>query len=476
MSKTDTDTYDAVIIGAGIGGLVCGCYLAKAGMRVLITERHNKPGGYCTSFTRKGFTFDAAAHSFGGHKYGNLGKIFDGLSIEKKITISRFDPSDIVVTPDYKVSFWADLDKTIAGLQTFFPEEADNIKRLFHFLINPDPMYFAQIRSWTFIQLLDQYVTDAKLKAILSFPLYGNGGLPPTRMSAFIGAKIFKEFLLDGGYYPAGGMQALSDALAERFREFGGELRLSSCVKKIAVVNNAVRGVTLERGEYIPSRTVVSNCDARHTFLDLIGKNLIGQPFFSHITNMVQSISMFILYLGIDETLCTLLERSANIWVMYHYDLESTYLSAKNGDFNNLGGYLLHMSPEKKSILAFINTSSKNDKFWNDHKQALSDLLIKRIEVDIIPELSKHVLYKDAATPKTLFRYTHNYKGAAFGWEHSPSQLADADFKSPSFIRGLYLAGHWTTSGLGIPGVTYLGWDVANLILKKTKHIKSALI
>ncbi|HDY75934.1 MAG TPA: NAD(P)/FAD-dependent oxidoreductase, partial [Candidatus Marinimicrobia bacterium] len=62
MSNNSQNTYDAVIIGAGIGGLVCGCYLAKAGMKVLIAEQHSKPGGYCTSFRRKGFTFDAAPH------------------------------------------------------------------------------------------------------------------------------------------------------------------------------------------------------------------------------------------------------------------------------------------------------------------------------------------------------------------------------------------------------------------------------
>ncbi len=54
MIRADQASYDAVIIGAGIGGLVCGCYLAKAGMKVLIAERHFKPGGYCTSFRRKG--------------------------------------------------------------------------------------------------------------------------------------------------------------------------------------------------------------------------------------------------------------------------------------------------------------------------------------------------------------------------------------------------------------------------------------
>ncbi len=57
MVKVGKDIYDAVIIGAGVSGLVCGCYLAKTGMKVLIAEQHFKPRGYCTSFNRKGFAF-----------------------------------------------------------------------------------------------------------------------------------------------------------------------------------------------------------------------------------------------------------------------------------------------------------------------------------------------------------------------------------------------------------------------------------
>ena len=95
MSKADANSYDAIIIGAGIGGLVCGCYLAKAGMKVLIAEQHFKPGGYCTSFKRKGFTFDAAAHSFGGYREGGIvNKVFSELRIEKKIQIHQADVID----------------------------------------------------------------------------------------------------------------------------------------------------------------------------------------------------------------------------------------------------------------------------------------------------------------------------------------------------------------------------------------------
>ena len=92
MLKHNENGYDVIIIGAGIGGLVCGCYLAKAGMKVLIAEQHYKPGGYCTSFKRKSFTFDAAAHSFGGYRYdGNMNEILRGLDLHKRITIKRYD-------------------------------------------------------------------------------------------------------------------------------------------------------------------------------------------------------------------------------------------------------------------------------------------------------------------------------------------------------------------------------------------------
>ncbi len=92
MLRRNQKFYDVIIIGAGISGLVCGCYLARAGMSVLIIEQHDKPGGYCTSFKRKGFLFDAAAHSFGSYREnGNFRRIILELGVDKLINIKRFD-------------------------------------------------------------------------------------------------------------------------------------------------------------------------------------------------------------------------------------------------------------------------------------------------------------------------------------------------------------------------------------------------
>ncbi|HDZ77549.1 MAG TPA: NAD(P)/FAD-dependent oxidoreductase [Candidatus Omnitrophica bacterium] len=471
MSNNSQNTYDAVIIGAGIGGLVCGCYLAKAGMKVLICEQHHKPGGYCTSFKRKGFTFDAAADCFGAYrKDGITRKVFKELGIDKKLNIIRFDPPFIIITPDHKITFWNDLEKTIKEYQAAFPEEGDNIRNFFYFFLNSDAISFSKIKNWTFKNLLDSYFANDRLKAVLSFPLLAMVGLPPSMMSGFMGGKLFFDFMLDGGYYPIGGMQTLSDALVERFKEFGGELRLSSPVKKIRVRDNSIAGIVTENDDFIPSRFVISNCDARQTFLKLLGKEKVDGEFYKTIKNMMPSISNFIAYLGVDKEFKPPQPPGSAVFFSQHYDLDKAYQAAQRNDFEGYGGYSFRISYNKSTIYVIIPAAFKNMIFWNDNKARFLELLIEKIEKSTIPNLSEHIVYQEAATPYTLYRYTLNYQGASYGWASIPSQLAVPGLRKPPFIQGLYLTGHWTTLGLGIPGVLYIGYDTSKLILKKEKN------
>ncbi len=459
--------YDAVIIGAGISGLVCGCYLAKAGMHTLILEQHSKPGGYCTSFRRNSFTFDAAAHSFGGFREeGIVKKVFNELEVDKKLAITRFDPSDIIITPDYKISFKSNIKETIKDIQNAFPEESNNISVFFDFLMNPDYRFFTRIRNWSFKNLLDQYFNNEKLKSILSFPLFGNGSLPPSLMSALIGAKIFQEFLLDGGYYPKGGMEALPQALAQTFKDLGGEIRLSCPAEEIEVEDNKVRGIITKSNDFVPTKYVISNCDARQTILKLLRKEKFNKHFLDVLDKMIPSSSIFIVYLGLKKSFKELVMPGVNIWLLSNYDLDATY--RLQGQLNlDSACTMMRVMPNEKALLAFVNAPFENKEYWDAKKEKLMESFIDRIEQFVLPGLSKNILYKETATPQTLYKYTLNYKGAAYGWACTPSQLGLPDFRKPSFIQGLYLTGHWTTHGMGIPGVIYVGRDTAKTILKK---------
>ncbi len=458
--------YDAIIIGAGVGGLVCGCYLAKAGMKILIVEQHDKPGGYFTSFQRKGFSFDAAAHSFGNYRDGGrVRKIFAELGVDKILKIKRFDPSDIIISPDFKITFWNDLTTTINELSKIFPEEKNNIINYFNFFASADQSQFTQLKSKTYSSFLHSFFNDERIISSFALPVLGNGGLPPSLMHAFSGTKIFTESLIDGGYYPEGNMQHLPDALEQLIKQNGGNVLYRRAVKKILVKNNSVTGIQLDNNETLISKYVVSACDMTQTFKTFLGEKIIGEQVIKSLDQLVPSISTFILYLGIDIPFEGLPEPGTNVWYLPYYDLEEIYSQIQKCNFTE-SMYMLRVSPNGKSVVAFINAPFKSSTFWKQNKKEIAENFLTRIE-KLIPGIKKHIVYFDAATPVTLYKYTQNYQGAAFGWAKMPSQIYDSLFSRTTSIKGLYLTGHWTSTATGMPGVCYLGYDTASRILKK---------
>lgn len=473
MPEHRENSYDVIIIGAGISGLVCGCYLAKAGMKVLIVEQHDKPGGYFTSFKRKGFLFDAAAHSFGNYREGgHVRKILTELGVDKIIKIERFDPSDIVVTPDFKITFRNDIKATTTDLINIFPHEKNNIINFFNFLTSANLFEFIKLRDKTFSSLLRSFFTDQKLISSIAAPVFGSGGLPPSLMQAFIGSKIFSEFIIDGGYYPEGGIQNLPNALDSIIRQNKGKILYRKLVKKILHKNNSVAGIELDNNESIFSKYVISACDITQTFKTFLGEDITSKQTFATLSNMNPSISTFILYIGIDKPFEGLPDPGTNIWYLPHYDLDTVYYQTEKSNFSKAGMYLLRVSPNKKTVLSFFHAPFKTSLFWKQNKKKITEDFLDRIE-KFIPNIKSHIAYLDAATPSTLYRYTLNHKGSAFGWAKTPSQTFDPIMNKTTSISGLYLAGHWTSAAFGMPGICYSGYDTARCILKKKKHNES---
>jgi phytoene dehydrogenase-like protein len=123
---------------------------------------------------------------------------------------------------------------------------------------------------------------------MLSLPVLGNGNLPPSLISAFSAAKIYSEFLLDGGYYPVDGMQSLPDALSEKFRQFGGKLLLSCRVKKILMSSKTVTG-GVTKGLSISN--VISNRMLTN-ILKLLDAETLNKDFLTKLKSMTPSLSL----------------------------------------------------------------------------------------------------------------------------------------------------------------------------------------
>jgi len=119
---------------------------------------------------------------------------------------------------------------------------------------------------------------------------------------------------------------------------------------------------------------------------------------------------------------------------------------------------MIHVSPapNQKSLLAFAIAPFKNKRYWENNKKRWLESFIRIIEKYSIPELTKYIVYKDAATPYTLYRYTLNYKRRGLWMGLYSFAISSSDLRKPSFIQNFYLSGHWTTLGMGIPGVFIL--------------------
>jgi phytoene dehydrogenase-like protein len=397
---------------------------------------------------------------------GNIDTILNELKLHNRFNIVRYDPSDIIISPDYEISFWNNFKRTINELQEQFHKESGNIKKFFDFLNACKGISFVPLSRITFQDLLDKYFEDKRLKAILAFPIFGNTGFSVSKASAFTAVTVYKEFLLDGGYYPKGGMQEFPDLLSKRFEELGGTILTSKKVNKIKVLDGSVKGIIIGDENYIPAKYVVSNVDARQTFMNMLDEEIINKHFLDNLNKMTPTLSMFILYLGIEGDFSGLTKKSSSIWFLPHYDIEDMFLSAMKGDVESLDWFLLKISDDGRSILRFVNSPFRDNNYWKENKKRLTDLFVTKTE-KLIPDLSKHIIFQDAASPSTLHRWTLNYQGAAYGWAGTPSQFAVSGLSRRTPIHNLYLTGHWTTLFQGIPGVAYLGRETAKSVIRK---------
>src|SRR5262249_55918586 len=126
------DRYDAVIIGAGIGGFVFANLFARQGLRVLLIEQHYMVCGYFSTFCRKGYTFDAATHFFPlfGNPQTITGRLLSELEVETEWI--KMDPVDHFHLPDgSSFSVPADFDQYLAKLKGEFPQESEALDRFF---------------------------------------------------------------------------------------------------------------------------------------------------------------------------------------------------------------------------------------------------------------------------------------------------------------------------------------------------------
>ncbi|MFO7733375.1 MAG: NAD(P)/FAD-dependent oxidoreductase [Candidatus Aminicenantes bacterium] len=492
--KLPPGSYDAIVIGAGLGGLSAAAAFARQGFKVLVLEQHLIPGGYATSFERPGgFTFDVSLHSTTVGLRNGVPNLIPGFPEIDDVTFVPHKPLYRAIYPEHDIRVpHRDVAGYIKILKKNFPGEAEGIDGLFADMrgfvedlnsfsraggqvdMSTFPSKFPHLfknfnRTWG--AMADERVKDAKLKAVIS-GLWGYFGLPPSKLSAFYYAMPLMGYLEGGGYYPVGTSQKMSDALAALIRKHGGEIKLNTKVEQILTRDHAAIGVRTADGTEHLARAVVSNANAPDTFGRMMpDEKEFLQGHLARMEKMSISFSSFLVWLGLKTDLVRKVGlEDSEIFYYTGYDVEADYRAVMAGGADEDAGFGLtvydnldpSLSPKGKNTLNIIVAQGydywkkyETDYFWGNkeaytkEKMRMADILIDRVERTLLPGLRKAVEVVEVATPLTNLRFTGHPRGAIYGWDQTVDNSGNRRFPQKTPVKNLYLAGAWTAPGHG---------------------------
>ena len=476
----EKNEYDVIIVGSGIGGLTCGALLSKRRYKVLVLEQHHKIGGYCSSFQRKGFIFNTGVENVSGlWEKGPITYLLKELGLKKDDLFVKNRISYIFRGKKINADKLEEFIKILSGM---FPDEKENIcaffndaKKAYEECYKDVEAYGVPLPAWlivkvlgkrklldyprehphfyewmnkTYKQKLDEYFTNEDLKTLLC-ALLGYLGTKPEKTPASSALTAVVSYYIHGGYFPKGGAQNFANALKGVIENYGGKVLVRHRVDEILVENGKVKGVRVGN-KVFKSPIVVANANAKTTFLELIGEENLDREFVEYIKKLKMSTSCFMVFLGVDMDLSdypTIIE-----------NLDEAYSIAINSNADP------GLAPRGKASVTILMGANYYDftergiEKYLGKKRAFAEFLIKKAE-KIIPDLSKHIVVQDAATPKTFEKYTSMPEGAIYAFDQS------IDTKRPYFktpIKGLYLASASTFPGGGIEAVVISGIICAN--------------
>ncbi|MBW1803935.1 MAG: FAD-dependent oxidoreductase, partial [Deltaproteobacteria bacterium] len=273
--------YDAIVIGAGIGGLAAGLMLSHRGRKTLLLESNNGPGGRLSSFQKDGFQVDFGVHVISRSDKGPIGDVLRRVGIPNPITYTHVRPVS-----------------SYQGKTFIFPHDLKNMvpdadfKALMAFLGEIRSMSEEKVKEYDDLDLkafLSQYTWEPFIHACVGNVCSVYLCLPNWLASAgeFMRCLRFEAAARASGY-PEGGCSVITNTYSDGIEKFGGEIRLGANVRKIEVVGGRVKGVVV--GDNIfQTDMVVSNADIKNTVLNLIGPEYFPADYVEYVKSLEYS-------------------------------------------------------------------------------------------------------------------------------------------------------------------------------------------
>ncbi|MBK9385090.1 MAG: phytoene desaturase [Planctomycetes bacterium] len=489
----------AAVIGSGFGGLAAAIRLQAAGIRTTIFEARDKPGGRAYVYEDGGFVFD-----------GGPTVITAPPCLEELFEVHGKRLADYVelipVKPLYRL-IWSDGERfdytgenasMLAQIARLYPGDEQGYLRFVEYSKRVFDAGYRDLAAQPFLRFWDmvrvapqlaalradrsvystvsRYVKHDHLRQALSFHSLLVGGNPFESSSIYTLIHYLERNW--GVFFPRGGTGALIRALVKLFEDAGGELRLASPVRRIAVegAGRATRHlVTTDARAAEPFDLVVSNADVHHTYGQLYAGDARAAARTKKLERMEWSMSLFVLYFGTDRSYRDDVAHHTVLFGPRYKELlqEIFHGAALPEDFS----LYLHsptvtdpsLAPEGCGtfyVLSPVPHLGNAPIDWSREAAPYAEKLLAALESQL-PDLRRHVVVKRWLTPAYFRDELRSYHGSAFSCAPRLSQSAYfRPHNRDAQIQGLYLVGAGTHPGAGVPGVVNSAKATAALVLE----------
>lgn len=488
---TEQDRHDVVVIGAGTGGLVAGGLLAKAGRSVLVLEAEDTPGGFARSFESEGCSFDLADHVImscapaGRFGDGLLHQILASLGVADRVSFAALDPFYAAYCGGERFVLPGGWEPHIDALCGYFPAEAQGIRDLFavydrtyrqavglpvsvRLLDLPKlPFRFDELfreRNHSMADLFSRHIKDPLLRTVHT-ALWPYLGLGPSRASAVAWASMMGSYVGEGAFYPLGGYQRLSDALAEGLRRHGGELRCGQPVTAIRCSGGRVTGVRTAGGADIDASIVIAAMDPRAAVGPMLQGDAVPARYRRRLAGGELAISVLALYLAVNLDLDR--SRVAHETAVMDGDSDEVLARGLAGDVQMVLMTTPTLTEPQRSQTGrhtvVLKTTCPAEGVRYDEAQIAERMI--DLASQAVPGLRDGISGVDGRTvdrPWPLRRL-----GPIYGWAMSPQQMALNRLPHRTPIEGLFLAGHWAQPCAGVWGAAASAVQLARVLLER---------
>jgi phytoene desaturase len=486
----------ALVIGAGLGGIVAAARLARSGYAVTVVEKTATPGGRCNQLVRDGHRFDIGPTLFlmpeiFAETYAALGE-----RMEDHLDLRRIDPTYRIHFEDgTQIALTSDLNALQAQVEAIEPGSFGGLLR---YLAEGNLHYHGSLERFVgrnFYGWLDYFSPRNlpllfQLKALVKhYDNVGNFFQHPYLKAAFtfqdmyLGLSPYDALatysliqyteLADGVWFPMGGLYRVIESLASIAEAQGVRFVYNAPVSQIEVDGKRATGLLMQDGSRLSADVIVANADLPYVYRAL----LPDKPEAERLERLKYTSSAIMFYWGVDRVYPQLGHHNIFLGGDYRASFDRIF---KENTLPDEPSFYVHApartdpaaAPAGQDTLmvlvpvGHLDEAARQD--WAGLQARARSEVLRRLADVGVTDLDQHLKFEVSYTPCDWLSMYNMAKGAAFGLGH--------DFFQVGYLRpqnrhrryqNLYFAGGSTHPGTGLPLVLLSARLTTERILKE---------